>query len=245
MSVRADRPGDQRDAHFRIRLATAAAGVPDQHRSNPSDSRSTTPTRADRRCAVFVCGGASRAPLTNGGLGIAGRRRAVGACRRPAAKGWRFRVVFAAMRGSYFGLRLQRGATATCRRPSLCLDAIASALPALAAAYRLYEGGWVVNVVGGSGVRVLGRVVGGERRSSLYCLLGGRTRRHWRPAPRAQVRKGRQAARRKAAPLGAVVGAKDSLLVSMCQIASVSFLATSIWATLAPRCLPSRCLLRW
>jgi hypothetical protein len=78
-----------------------------------------------------------------------------------------------------------------------------------------------------------------------YRLLGGRTRRHWRPAPRAQVRKGRQAARRKAAPLGAVVGAKDSLLVSMCQIASVSFLAMSIWATLAPRCLPSRCLLRW
>jgi hypothetical protein len=109
----------------------------------------------------------------------------------------------------------------------------------------LYEGGWVVNVVGGSGVGVLGRVMGGERRSSLYCLLGGRTRRHWRPAPRAQVRKGRQAARGKAAPLGAVVGAKDSLLVSMCQIASVSFLATSIWATLAPRCLPSRCLLRW
>ena len=32
-------------------------------------------------------------------------------------------------------------------------------------------------------VRDLAWVGGGERRSSLYCLLGGRTMRHWRPAP--------------------------------------------------------------
>jgi hypothetical protein len=84
---------------------------------------------------------------------------------------------------------------------------------------------------------------GGERRSSLYCLLSGRTRRHWRPAPGAQVQKGRQAARRKVEPPGA--GVKGWLLVSMCQIASVSFLAMSIWATLAPRWRPRRRLVRW
>ena len=109
-------------------------------------------------------------------------------------------------------------------------------------AARLYEGGVVCQRGGWCRVVVLAVVVG-ERRSSLYGLLGGRTRRHWRPAPGAQVQKGRQAARRKAEPPGA--GAKGSLLVSMCQIASVSFLATSIWATLAPRWRPRRRLLRW
>ena len=84
---------------------------------------------------------------------------------------------------------------------------------------------WFVNGVGGVGSLSFAVVVG-ERRSSLYGLLGGRTRRHWRPAPGAQVQKGRQAARRKAEPPGA--GAKGWLLVSMCQIASVSFRATSI-----------------
>ena len=51
----------------------------------------------------------------------------------------------------------------------------------------------------------------------------------------------RQAARRTGAP----AGAKGWLRVSMCQIASVSFLAMSIWATLAPRWRPRRFLLRW
>ena len=91
-----------------------------------------------------------------------------------------------------------------------------------------------------SGSSVVGCVC--ERRSSLYCLLGGRTRRHWRPASGAQFQKGRQAARRKVAPPEAGVGAKGWLLVSMCQIASVSFLAMSIWATLAPRWLPEALL---
>ena len=50
------------------------------------------------------------------------------------------------------------------------------------------------------------------------------------PAPGAQVQKGRQAARRRVEPPGA--GVKGWLLVSMCQIASVSFRAMSIWATL-------------
>jgi hypothetical protein len=112
-----------------------------------------------------------------------------------------------------------------------------------AAASRLYEEGRVVNGVDAVGVGAFRVAGGGERRSSLYCLLIGRTRRHWRPAPGAQVQKGRQAARRKVEPPGA--GVKGWLLVSMCQIASVSFLAMSIWATLAPRWRPRRRLVRW
>jgi hypothetical protein len=52
---------------------------------------------------------------------------------------------------------------------------------------------------------------------------------------------GGQAARRKVAPLGANSWSR----VSMCQIAWASRRAMSIWATFAPRCLPSRRLLRW
>ena len=51
----------------------------------------------------------------------------------------------------------------------------------------------------------------------------------------------RQAARRQRAP----AGAKGSLRVSMCQIASVSFLERSIWATLGPRWRPRRRLVCW
>jgi hypothetical protein len=87
-------------------------------------------------------------------------------------------------------------------------------------AARLYEEGRLVKCGVGGVVRARVWGGGGERRSSLYCLLGGRTRRHGRPAAGAQVRKGRQAARRKAAPPAA--GAKGWLRVSMCQIASVS-----------------------
>ena len=53
--------------------------------------------------------------------------------------------------------------------------------------------------------------------------------------------KGGQAARRKAAPRGA----NFSLRESMCQIAWASLRAMSTWATLAPRCFPSRRLIRW
>ena len=53
--------------------------------------------------------------------------------------------------------------------------------------------------------------------------------------------KGGQAARRKAAPRGA----NFSLRESMCQIAWASLRARSTWATLAPRCFPSRRLVRW
>src|SRR6188472_1744684 len=78
--------------------------------------------------------------------------------------------------------------------------------------------GWAGGVVAGCGL---------ERRSCLYCLLGGRTGRDGRPAAWAQVQKGRQAARRRAAP-PAAVGEKGLLVVSMCQTASVSRRAISI-----------------
>src|SRR5881396_2953087 len=82
---------------------------------------------------------------------------------------------------------------------------------------------------------VLVAVVGGERCSSLYRLLiGGQGR--WEFAPVAHLLRDRQAARGSVAPLGA----KGWLRVSMCQIASASLRARSIWATLAPRCLPTR-----
>ena len=90
-------------------------------------------------------------------------------------------------------------------------------------------------------VRVLSPLVGLEQRSCLYRLLSGRIRRNRVLRSRAQVQKGGQAARRKAAPLGA----NSSLRVSMCQIAWASRRAMSTWATLAPRCLPSRRLVRW
>jgi hypothetical protein len=52
---------------------------------------------------------------------------------------------------------------------------------------------------------------------------------------------GRQAARIFVGP----AGAKGSPLVSMCQMASVSFGAISTRATLAPRWRPRRTLVRW
>jgi hypothetical protein len=78
-------------------------------------------------------------------------------------------------------------------------------------------------------------VVGDELGSSLYRLLeGGQGRLEF--APVAHLLKDRQAARGSVAPLGA----KGWLRLSMCQIASDSRRARSIWATLAPRCLPMR-----
>ena len=41
------------------------------------------------------------------------------------------------------------------------------------------------------------------------------------------------------------LGANASPRLSMCQIASESRRARSIWATLAPRCLPMRVLVCW
>ena len=54
-------------------------------------------------------------------------------------------------------------------------------------------------------------------------------------------KEGGHAARRKAAPRGANCWLRES----MCQIAWASRRAMSTWATLAPRCLPSRRLVRW
>jgi len=69
-------------------------------------------------------------------------------------------------------------------------EAVAGGVPPGAAAGRLYEGGLVVNSVGAVGVRVLSWVDLCERRSSLYRLLSGRTRRHWRPASGGAIPKG-------------------------------------------------------
>jgi hypothetical protein len=84
-------------------------------------------------------------------------------------------------------------------------------------------------------------VVGVERCSSLYRLLDRGGQGRWGFAPVAQLLKDRQAATGSVAPLGA----KRSPRLSMCQIASVSRRARSIWATLAPRCLPIRALVWW
>src|ERR687897_1648463 len=90
-------------------------------------------------------------------------------------------------------------------------------------------------------VMVGGVVEGREQRSSLYRLLVWEDQAGSELAPVAHLLKDRQAARGSVAP----AGAKGWLRVSMCQIASASRRARSTWATLAPRCLPSRCLVRW
>src|SRR3954447_10044160 len=95
--------------------------------------------------------------------------------------------------------------------------------------------GWVQRPVRAS---VVG--VGGELGSSLYRLLGGGQGRLGF-APVAHLLRGRQAARGSVAPLGA----KGCSRVSMCQIASTRRRARSIWATLAPRCLPMRAFVCW
>jgi hypothetical protein len=109
---------------------------------------------------------------------------------------------------------------------------------------RLYERGLVVKCGLWWSGSSCGVVVASGAHLSIASSVGGPGDMGGRLRGR-KSEKGRQAARRKAAPPEAGVGAKGSLRVSMCQIASVSFLAMSIWATLAPRCLPRRCLLRW
>src|SRR5438093_9701695 len=95
---------------------------------------------------------------------------------------------------------------------------------------------WVVH----RPVRAGAAIVGVELGSSLYRLLvGGQGRLEF--APVAQLLKDRQAARGSVGPLGA----KGCSRLSMCQIASASRRARSIWATLAPRCLPMRAFVCW
>src|SRR5689334_13741115 len=103
------------------------------------------------------------------------------------------------------------------------------------------KGPWVNSAVLGRRVMEgVVAVVGVELGSSLYRLLvGGQGRLEF--APVVHLLKDRQAARGSVAPLGA----KCSPRVSMCQIASASRRARSIWATLAPRCLPIRALVCW
>jgi len=125
-------------------------------------------------------------------------------------------------------------------RDFLSSSAGALASPPFTLETRLYEGGLVVKWRSVVRVVLLSRLLVLERRSCLYGLLVGRIRRNWMFA-RAQVQQGGQAARRKAAPRGA----NFSLRESMCQIAWASLRARSTWATLAPRCFPSRRLVRW
>jgi hypothetical protein len=80
-----------------------------------------------------------------------------------------------------------------------------------------------------------------ERCSSLYRLIAVEDQVSWETLRWRSSIRGCQAARRTVAP----AGAKGWLRVSMYQIASVSFLARSIWATLAPRWRPSRRLVAW
>ena len=68
---------------------------------------------------------------------------------------------------------------------------------------------WFVNGVGGVGSLSFAVVVG-ERRSSLYGLRGGRTRRHWRPALGAEVQKGPSGGQTKS---GASRGGSEGLVV--------------------------------
>src|SRR6266542_4133447 len=106
----------------------------------------------------------------------------------------------------------------------------------------LYEEGPFVNCVFvHRPVRAAAAVVGVERCSSLYRLLIKRTRPIGGFAPVAHLLRDRQAARGSVAPLGANASPRRS----MCQIASDSRRARSIWATLAPRCLPIRVFVCW
>ena len=105
------------------------------------------------------------------------------------------------------------------------------------AAPRLYEEGPVSVTVGSSSSS--SRARGVEQRSCLYGLLGGRIRRNWIVRSRAQVQKGGQAARRRAAPRGANFSPRES----MCQIGGRAG-GRCRSARPAPRCFPSRRLLR-
>src|SRR5262249_21975738 len=103
----------------------------------------------------------------------------------------------------------------------------------------LYEGGRFVNS-GPVMVMAVERVVGLEQGSTLYRLLAGGpgsigASLRWRISVRAVY-----AARAALAP----AGAKGCSRMSMCQMASARRRAMSTWATLGPRCLPRRRLLR-
>jgi hypothetical protein len=102
------------------------------------------------------------------------------------------------------------------------------------------EGPWVKWQLSCRPVMAGAGVVGGEQCSSLYRLLG-EDKAGLELAPVAHLLKDRQSARGSVAP----AGAKGWSRVSMCQIASASRRARSTWATLAPRCLPTRALVRW
>jgi hypothetical protein len=103
------------------------------------------------------------------------------------------------------------------------------------------EGPWVKGAVLVSPSQ--GGRCGGGWRAGLISLSppGGGGQGGLEFAPVAQLLRDRQAARGSVVPLGA----KGWLRVSMCQIASARRRARSIWATLAPRCLPMRAFVCW
>ena len=104
----------------------------------------------------------------------------------------------------------------------------------------LYEGGWVVKWVRDRWSWAAG-VSWGLSGAHLSIASWWEDRVVWEPLRwRISVR-AVYAARAGVAP----AGAKGWFRVSMCQIASARRRAMSTWATLAPRCRPSRALLRW
>src|ERR1035438_5822069 len=94
--------------------------------------------------------------------------------------------------------------------------------------------GWlsIGSVVSGSG-SFRGLVVGSGAHLSIASSVGGLGDIGGRPRGRNSKRAVRRPDEKRRLPKQEWV-AKGWLLVSMCQIASVSFLAMSIWATRAP-----------
>ena len=132
-----------------------------------------------------------------------------------------------------------RGVPSACAGVGVAREARALLLLGVRRPLSMKEGG----LSSGSGSVGHGPRVSRGVRAGLNSLSPprGRTRWYgsslrWRISVRAVY-----AARAGVAP----AGAKGWLRVSMCQIASARRRAMSTWATLAPRCLPSRALLRW
>ena len=92
----------------------------------------------------------------------------------------------------------------------------------------------------GDGPGVIWWLVVGAAHLSIASSVGGSGRVGASGWPISDA--GRQAAR---ADAWGLAGRKGTWSVSMCQMASASLRAISTRATAGPRCLPSRCLVRW
>jgi hypothetical protein len=146
-----------------------------------------------------------------------------------------------ALRGACCG-RAGRVRPASRLAPAPSSNAVVRARPTDTLGVRLYEGGRVVNGVGCSLLGAAGGwwVSSGAHVSIAPSGRGDLAKSEWL-VRRCMPEMSRQAARRNGAP----AGAKGWFRVSMCQIASVSLRARSIWATLGPRWRPSRRLVCW